>query len=253
MIVTDKVKLKQIFINLISNAFKFTDEGKIEGGCKLDKNHNLLFYLTDTGIGIPSDKHGVIFERFSQLQSTKKNVGGTGLGLPIVKALVGLLGGEIHLESEPTKGSTFSFAIPYKLSQPLHHHILNADKLNDKSLSNKIILIVEDDPYNAEYLQEILSGIDLHVLIVENGQKAIEISLSQPIDIVLMDIRLPDMNGYEATQKIKLHKPNLKIIAQTAYAAQDEKQKAFNAGCCDYISKPTKQDLLLATIHKHLS
>jgi signal transduction histidine kinase len=119
LIFIDQGKLKQIFNNLISNAFKFTDEGVIEGGCKWDKNNNLIFYVSDTGIGIPIDKQEAVFERFFQIhEGSKFNVGGTGLGLSIVKGLVNLLGGEIFLESLPGKGSTFSFTIPYKRHYP---------------------------------------------------------------------------------------------------------------------------------------
>lgn len=253
LILVDKVKLKQILINLISNAFKFTDEGVIDVGCNLHKDQNLLFYVSDSGIGIPADKHQVVFERFSQIhQGSKYNVGGTGLGLTITKALVNMLGGEIFLESEPGKGSTFSFTIPYKIPQLIHQPQLVTGNQEKKSFSNKTILIVEDDQYNAEYVKEILSGKNVNILVTENGQEAIEISLSQPVDIVLMDIRLPGINGYEVIHQIKQHKPNLKIIAQTAYAAQDEKQKAFDAGCNDYISKPIKQEVLLTMLSKHL-
>jgi PAS domain S-box-containing protein len=252
IILTDKIKLKQIFINLISNAFKFTDEGKIEGGYKFDNNSNLQFYLSDTGIGIPADKHQVVFERFSQLnQGSKKNLGGTGLGLPIVKGLVDLLGGEISLESEPGKGSTFYFTIPSS-SQHLYPEPITIEKANDTNISNKTILIVEDDEYNAEYLKEVLSDLDINILLANKGKEAVEISLAQKVDLVLMDIRLPDIDGYEAIRQIKKHKPHLKIIAQTAYAALEERQIALNAGCIDYISKPTRQNLLLAIINKHL-
>ena len=254
IIITDKGKLKQIFINLIGNAFKFTEYGKIEGGCKFDENNNLLFYVSDTGIGIPADKQEMVFERFAQVhQGSKLNIGGTGLGLPIVKGLVGLLGGQIFLESEPEKGSTFSFTFPFSPSTKGQHKQSNLEPTNINVLSNKTILIVEDDLYNAEYLKEILSDNGLNILHSMYGKEAVYLSLSQPIDIVLMDIRLPDMNGYEATKQIKNHKPNMKIIAQTAYAAQGEKQKAFDAGCCDYLSKPTKQEVLIAMLNKYLS
>jgi Signal transduction histidine kinase len=252
IILTDKVKLKQIFINLISNALKFTEEGKIECGCKFDKNHDLLFYVSDTGIGIPSNKHQFIFERFTQLQNTKKSIGGTGLGLPIVKALVNLLGGEIFLESQPGAGSTFSFTIPYKPSQYKHQQSSLAYTINEEIFNGKTILIVDDDYYNTEYIKEILSGYGLNLLLAENGAQAVEISLSHPIDLILMDIRLPDMDGYEAIRQIKQHKPQLKIISQTAYAALDEKQKASNAGCIDYISKPIKSEVLLSVLNKHI-
>jgi PAS domain S-box-containing protein len=135
IIVADKIKLKQIFINLISNAFKFTENGSIEGGCRLDQNQKLLFYVSDTGIGIPPDKQGVVFERFSQLQdSSKKNIGGTGLGLPIVKGLINLLGGEISLESEINKGSTFSFTFPYKTARPIHPESSVIENTNEKNI-----------------------------------------------------------------------------------------------------------------------
>jgi PAS domain S-box-containing protein len=254
LIVTDKVKLKQIFINLITNAFKFTDVGKIEGGCKIDKNNNLVFYVSDTGIGIPRNKQEAVFDRFTQLNDgLKKNIGGTGLGLPIVKGLIGLLGGEITLESEPNIGSTFTFTFPFKATTLVHLQSLQLEKLNSEILFHKTILIVEDDLFNAEYINEILSDRSLYILQAENGKKAIEISISQPLDLVLMDIRLPDMNGYEAVRQIRQYKPQLKIIAQTAYAAQDEKQKAIDIGCIDYISKPIKQEMLLTMICKHLS
>jgi PAS domain S-box-containing protein len=254
LIVTDKVKLKQIFINLISNAFKFTETGTIEGGCKLDANQNLIFYVSDTGIGIPNDKQQMIFERFAQVeQGANRLYGGTGLGLSIVKGLIGLLGGEISLESELGKGSTFSFTIPYKTTQTLSHEAIITEKIEEYSFPNKTILIVEDNLYNAEYIKETLSGIGLNILQAENGKQAVDLSLSQPVDLVLMDIRLPDFDGYEATRQIRQVKPKLKIIAQTAYASYDERQKALDIGCNDYISKPTKQDLLLSIVNKHLS
>jgi CheY-like chemotaxis protein len=254
IILTDKLKLKQILINLINNAFKFTDEGTITCGCKLSEKQTLLFYVTDTGIGIPDDKHQEIFERFTQLnQSERKNMGGTGLGLSIVKGLVNLLGGEMFLESEPGKGSTFSFSIPYITTEPIKYGVSVMDTPAKKNLSGKTILIVEDDQYNTDYLKEILTGLKLNILIAENGKEAVALAITQTIDLVLMDIRLPDITGYEATHQIREHKPKLKIIAQTAYASHDEKQKAIAAGCDDYLSKPTRKDLLLAMLYKHFS
>ncbi len=252
-IITDKVKLKQIFINLITNAFKFTNEGWIEGGCKFDDEQNIVFYVSDTGLGIPADKQQFVFERFTQLQhSNKLNMGGTGLGLPIVKALTGLLGGEISLESEPGKGSTFSIKFPFISDRSLLPHRVTSENLNGEKFNGKTILIVEDDSYNALYIQTALSGKGFNVMLAENGRQAIDFSVSHPVDLVLMDIRLPDINGYEATQQIRRHKPQLKIIAQTAYASLDEKQRALEAGCIDYISKPTKQAALLKMLNKHL-
>jgi PAS domain S-box-containing protein len=252
-IVTDKVKLKQIFINLIGNAFKFTDTGKIEGGCKLDANQNLLFYLSDTGIGIPNDKHDKVFERFAQLGHVKNQVfSGTGLGLPIVKGLVGLMGGKIWLESELDKGTTFYFSLPYKISESKIFENTSIKETQDFNFMGKTILVVEDDLYNLAYIKEILSNSGLNIIHTEYGNEAIQILETQSIDLVLLDIRLPDLTGYDVSKKIKQLKPNLKIIAQTAYAADEDRQKAIEAGCIAYISKPLKHDLLLSLINRHL-
>jgi PAS domain S-box-containing protein len=250
----DKVKLKQIFINLISNAFKFTETGTIEGGCKLDANGNLTFYVSDTGIGIPPDKQKMIFERFIQVeQGTSRLYGGTGLGLSIVKGLVNLLGGEIYLESEFGKGSKFTFTIPYKTAPVIQQVPLEYDENEDFSFQNKTILVVEDDLFNTEYIKEILSDTGLNIIYTVYGSEAIKIAATHTPDLVLMDIRLPDMNGYEATRKIMHQNPNLKIIAQTAYAAPEDYKKATDAGCIGYISKPLKRTKLLSMINKHLS
>jgi signal transduction histidine kinase len=252
IIITDKVKLKQIFVNLLTNAFKFTDKGTIEGGCKLE-NHNLIFYVSDTGIGIPADKQNVVFERFAQLrQAENRAVGGTGLGLSIIKGLLSLLGGEVFLESEPGSGSTFSFTFPCKAAHPLPKKASVFNKLTVCYFPDKTILIVEDEVYNAEYIKEVLADTGINIIFAETGSEAIRIAASQPVDLVLMDIQLPDMDGYQAAKQIKQHNPALKFIAQTAYAAITDKQKAFDAGFCDYISKPIKIDLLLSVITKHL-
>lgn len=253
LIFTDPVKLKQIFINLISNAFKFTDKGKIDGGCYLDESNNLVFFVTDTGTGIPADKHQFIFDRFTQIyHEGKKNIGGTGLGLPIVKALVNMLGGTISIESEPGKGSTFSFKIPYQPVTVLNIYHEEDGPRQAINFSGKSVLVVEDDPYNAEYIKEALIGTGLTIFQAENGEDAVKKAHSKMIDLVLMDIRLPGISGYEAIDLIKEKKPKLKIIAQTAFASQDEQQKAIKMGCVDYLSKPLKRDVLLNVIKKHL-
>jgi signal transduction histidine kinase/CheY-like chemotaxis protein len=254
VIVTDKVKLRQIFINLIDNAFKFTHTGKIEGGCKFDANRNLVFFVSDSGIGIPPDKLDVIFERFTQLRQNKNiSYGGTGLGLSIVKGLVSLLGGKIWLESELEKGTVFYFSFPFQIAHSTHQAQVSMDETREYHFPDKTILVVEDDLFNAAYIKEILSDTGMNIINTEYGYEAVRIATSQSPDLVLMDIRLPDMSGYEAIHQIKKQKPYLKIIAQTAYATHEDKQKAFDAGCNDYISKPLKRGLLLSMINKHLS
>jgi PAS domain S-box-containing protein len=251
IIITDRGKLRQIFIYLLSNAFKFTNTGAVEGGCTIDSN-NILFYVKDSGIGIPADKHDIIFERFTQLkQSTSKNMGGTGLGLSIAKGLTTLLGGKIWLESESEKGTIFYFSIPYKASNTEQNKTVIVSAPEIFNFPNKNVLIVEDDYYNAEYLKEILTETGLSVLHTEYGNEAVNIALSTSPNLILMDIRLPDINGYDAVKLIRQQNTGVIIIAQTAYASFDERQKALDAGCNDYISKPTNREMLLTMIGKH--
>lgn len=253
-IITDKVKLNQIFINLINNAFKFTDSGKIEAGCKCDKNLNFEFFVSDTGIGIPTDKYDAVFDRFVQVTSGKnRQRGGTGLGLSIVKGLVNLLGGKIWIESNPGIKTTFYFSIPFKTIQKQNEHTISIDNSQEFHFANRTVLVVEDDPGNILYLKEILSCDGLNSIFTEYGKEAVQIASSTPLDLVLMDIRLPDINGYEATTQIKNIKPDLKIIAQTAYASEDDKRKSLAAGCIDYISKPLIRKNLLSMVKKYLS
>lgn len=247
---SDKFKLKQIFLNLISNAHKFTESGTIECGYKLDKNDQVVFYVSDTGIGIPEDKHQFIFERFAQVESVK--YGGTGLGLPIVKGLLNVLGGDIWLESTPGKGSTFYFNIN------IGHNPLVAKKTPEiiapdlKDYSNKTIMVVEDDRFNSDLINEIISTTGIKPVFFLTGEKAIINVTEVNPDLILMDIGLPDMSGYDAIKTILRIRPQTKIIAQTAYAGGDDKEKAIRFGCIDYISKPFKSKSLLNIIKKHI-
>lgn len=253
-LIIDKVKLKQILINLISNAFKFTHNGTIEIGCDIIENNTLSFYVADTGIGIPKEKQSEIFERFMQANTdTSTLYGGTGLGLSIVKGLLNLIDGKIWVESEPGKGSTFHFTLPYIIAESATEEPLQ--NIENKSLPDTeiTILIVEDDLYNAEYLKEVLSETKYTILHSEYGKKAVEIATNQDIDVILMDIRLPDITGYEAFRLIKKQKPNIKIIAQTAYATLSDKQKALDFGFDSYISKPISKNNLFELLKQLLN
>jgi len=253
LIITDKIKLKQIFVNLITNAFKFTDAGTIEFGYEQVGDDKLMFYVSDTGIGIPRDKQNVVFDRFMQLEYVvNRSIGGTGLGLSIVKGLVNLVGGEIFLESELDKGSKFSFTFPSKLMNSLPKSIKVINETESYLFKDKTILIVEDDFYNMEYVKEVLLNTGANLIFAETGQKAVQIVSTKFVDLVLMDIQLPDMDGYQASREIRQFKPKLKIIAQTAYASSYDQMKALNEGLDDYISKPIKRDLLLSMINEHL-
>lgn len=252
---SDIGKLKQIFINLIGNAFKFTESGSIDVSYRMEQDQFITFFVSDTGIGIPRNKQQIIFERFMQVeQAPNRLFGGTGLGLSIVKGLIGLLNGKIWLESELGKGTIFYFSLPYNPIEKYEEIPQKTNKVSvEISLTRKTILIVEDDLYNAEYIIEVLSDTGLKILHAQLGSEAIQIATSQKPDLVLMDIGLPDISGYEAIRQIKQKMPHLKIIAQTAYAAASDKQKALESGCVDYISKPLKPELLLSLINRHLS
>jgi len=248
-VMIDQVKLKQILINLVGNAFKFTFTGKIELGCSVNGNNEFVFYVSDTGIGIPKEKHSEIFNRFMQAShGTSRLYGGTGLGLSIVQGLLDLMGGKIWLESEEGKGSIFTFTLPYTLSNnPVRIQSVYREELIIETQDAKI-LIVEDDEYNAEYSKEILSDIGIAYIHTQYGRKAVDICSEQKIHLVLMDVRLPDITGYEATSMIKHVSQKTKVIIQTAYATLGDKEKAFDSGCDDYLSKPIKRDLLVSKI-----
>jgi len=252
--VTDQVKLRQIFINLIGNALKFTERGSIKYGCRIDDPDYVTFYVTDTGPGIPIEKQKVVFDRFVQLSPVpNKLYGGNGLGLSIVKGLVRLLDGEIHLQSEPDIGTTFTFTLPDISVEYLRKsETMQKDCHLELNTANKTLLVVEDDLYNAEYIKQIIAKTDLNAQYVQNGKEAVQIVQSQKIDLILMDIGLPDISGYEATEQILKINPKSRIIAQTAYAAYDDRIKALKSGCVDHIGKPLSTKSLLEIINKHL-
>ena len=253
-ILIDKGKLKQIFINLIYNAFKFTDKGTIRFGNITSENNHLTFFVSDTGIGIPEDKQSFIFERFTQLNSGTTNIKrGTGLGLSIVKGLVELLGGTVTLESMVGKGTTFYFTIPFQVLKSPINKSIKAVSQPKNNWHAYTVLIVEDDRNSALFLKELLSDTGINIIMTTNAEKSIEIVESdQNIDLILMDIGVPGMNGYDATAIIKSKNPGIKIIAQTAFATTDDHQHAISVGCDDYISKPISKELLLTKISKQL-
>jgi len=252
-ILTDVVKVRQILNNLLNNAIKFTEKGHITFGYSL-VNNELEFFVEDTGIGIDHDFHEKIFERFRKIgQDNIRLYDGVGLGLAICQGNVNLLKGEIWLESESGKGSRFFFTIPY---EPVYNEETEGIKKPEinKSLNNITILVAEDDEINFLYIREIFKGTGAEILHAVNGKEAVEICQNNNnIDIVLIDIKMPVMNGYEAIKHIREFRPDLPIIAQTAFALSNEMLKAFNAGSNDYISKPFKKEQLLALVSKYTS
>lgn len=249
---TDKTKLSQILTNLIKNALKYTDAGYIEFGYTLENSY-LLFYVKDTGIGISNEYKKKIFKRFNQGELIEKRISeGTGLGLSISKAFVELLGGNIWLESESGKGSEFYFTIPYEveIEQVVPSTVDTKTKI--KPIQKMTILIAEDDEISNLYFKEILDTMNITLLHVKDGSEAVKYVESNPeIKLVLMDIKMPVMDGFIATKKIKEHRPDLPVIAQTAFAFEEDREKSLNAGCDDFIAKPIEKEKIIELIEKY--
>ena len=219
------------------------------------KDNKLLFYVKDTGAGIVKEKQKLIFDRFRQSdESHSREYGGTGLGLSISRGLIEILDGKIWLISEPPFGSTFYFTLPFTLKKVSDVTYIENDNVADSpDLKDTHILIVEDDDVNFLFLEEVFFNFKTKITRAKNGRDAIALCLKHDnIDIILMDIQMPVMGGFEATEKIKKIKSKIPIIAQTAHAMVDDKYKALDAGCDDYISKPINKDELIEKILKLL-
>lgn len=256
IICTDHVKLTQILSNLIKNAIKFTDNGNINFGYEFQED-NILFYVNDSGRGIPSEDLEIIFERFKQIDSNEySSKEGVGLGLAISKYYVELLGGKIWVESELGKGSSFKFTIPSSVNNSLCK--------NNSSLPKEIfdlprdlkILIAEDDLTSMLLLKQMLSNhiFSCNIYQANNGIEAIElVKENKNIDIVLMDLKMPAMDGFEAMKKIKDICPEIPVIAQTAGLISDDQKHLISQGFSDYISKPIRKNELFEKINKHIT
>ena len=266
----DKEKLYAILTNLVKNAIKFTDSGSIEFGYKLkdmvepsnrevvesssreSNSPKLVFYVNDTGIGIPADRQKAIFDRFVQADiADTRAFQGAGLGLSISKAYVEMLGGEIWVESEEGVGSTFYFSIPYN---PVHieNTVVEQQQTTDTHRRNLKILIAEDDYTSGVLINIALKDYGKEMLKVTNGNDAVEsCRQNADIDLIMMDVKMPGLDGYEATRAIRQFNTNVIIIAQTAYAMLHEREKALEAGCNDYISKPLNTDGLKNIVQKY--
>jgi CheY-like chemotaxis protein len=254
VIKTDMTKFDSIVTNLIKNAIKYTDYGTIELGCFIT-NTMISVYVKDTGIGIPENRQTAVFNRFEQADiGDRRAYQGSGLGLAIVKAYAEMLGGSITLKSKEGEGSTFTFSF-----QP----VPNDNDLSSGSFKNSAITgttalnsglkiaIAEDDDASFLYLKSILKEISSSIISCVNGVEVVEQCRQNPdIDVVLMDIRMPVLNGYEATRQIREFNKEVKIIAQTAFALVGDREKAFQAGCNGYISKPVQKNKLLDLINK---
>lgn len=259
---TDSEKLYAILINLVKNAIKFTHSGFIEFGYDIVEGINgqslLQFFVKDTGIGIPEERQEAIFERFIQADiADSKAYQGAGLGLSIAKAYVEMLGGTIWLESEEGKGSTFYFTLPYVIDSVDPEKVRNFVYIKEASkrieaLDRKLkILIVEDDDISELLLRNILSQFSSNIVSVDNGYDAISICRDNPdFDLVMMDLKIPKLNGYEATKQIRKFNDKVIIVAQSAYGLSKDREKAIEWGCDDFISKPIQQYRIFAILQK---
>jgi PAS domain S-box-containing protein len=263
VVLGDPLRLRQILLNLLSNAVKFTDRGEVRVNItprdSAAQNHELLFTVKDQGIGMTPEQLSRVFESFAQADgSITRTYGGTGLGLTITKVLVELMGGAIWVESEIGAGSAFSFYLPLRPAEEsaLASHEPEDVLEQEHDAGQARILLAEDNEINREIALELLGILGFTTDVAVNGREAVEAALNKDYDLILMDIQMPEMDGYEATRNIRASgKPEaqtLPIIAMTANAMETDKEKSLDAGMNDHITKPIDPELLYKTLRRWL-
>jgi CheY-like chemotaxis protein/two-component sensor histidine kinase len=253
----DPTRITQILLNLTGNSIKFTKTGKVEVAARALRDEKektvLQFAVSDTGIGIPEDKLNSIFERFKQAEDhTTRNYGGTGLGLSIAKQLVELQGGQMSITSKLNHGTQITFTLPLKKTKKVYQikPVDEERKFDPEELKKLKILLAEDNPINVKLVLSLFSDYGIEADVAENGKEAVELVKGNYYDLVLMDMEMPEMNGYEATTVIREDLKNkVPIIAMTAHAMAGEREKCFKLGMYDYISKPINANLLFEKIY----
>ena len=250
-IVTDDFRLSQIFNNLIGNAIKFTKEGHITFGYALKTNRHVEFFVSDSGIGIPNNKKRIIFDRFGQVnQERALQPSGTGLGLPISKSLVDLMGGEMWVESDMGKGSTFYFTLPLVLEESGEEaRILISNKTYNWSTRN--ILVAEDEELNWLFVREMLRQTGATIHRARDGREVVEQARKLVPDAILMDIKMPELSGIDAARLIREFNASVPIIAQTAYVMAEEKEESLRAGCNHFVTKPLDRTTIMEFIDSY--
>ncbi len=243
----DCKRVIHIVDQLLNNSVKFTEEGNIEVSYKIENNKHVI-QVTDTGIGIDKKYQEIIFERFYQIESESRDVfQGAGLGLTIAKGITDLLGGHIKVNSALNEGTTFTVELPLKqLSRSTEHNLMAN---HDYKWNDKVVLIAEDEDSNFHFLEAILKKTKVTILRAEDGVKFLEImDTNKNIDLVLLDIKMPGINGFNAIKVVRQQNINIPVIAQTAFNQPEDKQKCLDSGCNDYLAKPIDRELLLAKI-----
>jgi PAS domain S-box-containing protein len=253
-ITSDRNKINQVLINLFKNAVKFTQSGKIEFGFTMGEDNMLTYYVRDTGIGIPKGKQDIIFDFFRQADdSHTRSFGGVGIGLAISKKITEIMHGTLTLDTEQEHGCTFYFTIPVEIDgEPSD---LNKEvKVNELqvNLAGKTILVAEDDHFNMELLKALFRNTEAVLIEAQDGFKAVDLFRENKVDLVLMDLKMPHMDGYNATKIIKSINQNIPVIAITAYALSQDKPRAFEAGCDAIVTKPVDSKILFNEIKKYL-
>jgi CheY-like chemotaxis protein len=264
VVVTDPAKLRQCIINLVSNAIKFTEHGFVKLAARRtikDDKPFIEFEVADTGIGIPADKLGILFESFTQADgSTTRKYGGTGLGLAITKQFAGLMGGNVIVESNVGKGSTFRLFIPANTAKDRqnacevfadNHSSQNSYQTPQPEFSGRV-LVAEDSLTNQTRIKLLLEKLGFVVTIAQNGLEVIEAVKNQQFELIFMDMQMPEMNGYNATRKLRGLGVKTPIIAMTAALDGEDKNQCLEAGCDDYISKPIDRAYLVKVISSHI-
>ncbi len=252
-VLADGERIKQVMLNLLNNAIKFTHEGSIKLGYNIPNNVTIEFYVSDTGIGIPKDMQTLIFERFRQAdESARRQFGGAGLGLTISKKLVELMGGKIWVESEPGKGSCFRFTLPLIIpSITRSRQAIKTAPSEASSLKGKTLLIIEDNPANVSYLREVVESAGGFCLVANTGAEAFQmLTKEMGIDAVLVDIQLTDTDGFELIEKLKQLKPDVPLVIQSAYSFPEYSAKAESLGVKHYLTKPMLANEILATLNE---
>ena len=253
---TDEGRLQQVLSNLLNNAIKFTEAGTVEFGYTITEDSKAEFYVKDTGPGLTKDEQRYIFNRFRQIdEANSKKYEGSGLGLTVSRAIVKVLGGKIWVNSEPNTGSAFYFTIPLeKIPDEKLSEIIPSENKEEKQYNwrDKVILIVEDEEVNYKFLEALIVGTEAKVLYARTGYQAIDLCKSiNKIDMILMDIKMPEMDGYTTTREIRKFNKTIPIIAQTAYALESDREKCIDAGCNDLVTKPINIVELLSLINNY--